>query len=44
MLSRLKPEQVLVYGKRFEFMAEGNITVIEPFYKQMKERAKNNGR
>ena len=44
MLRRLDPSQIIVYGKRFDFMTESNITVIEPFLKQMKERAMNNGR
>lgn len=38
MIYRLEPTHVLVYGKKFEFM-DGNITVIEPFITQMKERA-----
>ena len=41
MLSRLRPREILVYGKRFDFMTEGNITVVEPFYKRMKERVRN---
>lgn len=41
MLTRLQPSEVLVYGKRFDFMTEGNITVVEPFFKQMKERVRN---
>ncbi len=41
MLTRLKPTQLLVYGKRFDFMTEDNITVIEPFSRQMEERCAN---
>lgn len=43
MITRLQPEKILVYGKRFDFMTEDNITVVEPFFKQMKERV-NYGR
>lgn len=41
MITRLQPSEILVYGKRFDFMTEDNITVVEPFFKQMKERVKN---
>lgn len=41
MLTRLQPSEILVYGKRFDFMMEDNITVVEPFFKQMKERVSN---
>ena len=41
MITRLQPSEILVYGKRFDFMTEDNITVVEPFFKKMKERVKN---
>ncbi len=40
MLFRLKPARVLVYGRKFDFM-DGDIVVIEPFWKKMKERVRN---
>lgn len=43
MLWRLQPAQILVYGKRFDFMTEDGITVAEPFVRHMKARV-NNGR
>lgn len=41
MITRLQPEKILVYGKRFDFMTEDYLTVVEPFFKQMKERVNN---
>ena len=41
MLAVLYPSHVIVYGKKFDYMDESYITAIEPFSKQMKERAKN---
>lgn len=41
MITRLQPSQILVYGKRFEFMTEDNITAVEPFFKQMRGRVEN---
>ena len=41
MITRLQPSQILVYGKRFEFMTEDYLTVVEPFYKQMRGRVEN---
>lgn len=41
MITRLQPSEILVYGKRFDFMTEDYLTVVEPFFKQMKERVQN---
>lgn len=41
MITRLQPSEILVYGKRFDFMTEDYLTVVEPFFKKMKDRAKN---
>lgn len=43
MITRLQPSQILVYGKRFEFMTEDYLTVVEPFFKQMRGRSSNSG-
>ena len=41
MITRLQPLQILVYGKRFDFMTEDYLTVVEPFFKQMRGRVDN---
>lgn len=41
MITRLQPSQILVYGKRFDFMTEDYLTVVEPFFKQMRGRVDN---